>query len=136
MRMTILIVMLACLTQGCAASMAAQGQNGPDINVVKRQETRADMERMLGLPVETLQTSGDEIVELYTVEARTEPSAARAAGHATADLFTFGLWEFVGGPIEGYKGRRQRVVVTYNENDEVLAVMTQRNNSDAAVSFK
>lgn len=136
MRMTILIVMLACLTQGCAASMAAQGQNGPDIDVVKRQETRADMERMLGLPVETLQTSDDEIVELYIVEARTEPSAARAAGHATADLFTFGLWELVGGPIEGYKGRRQRVVVTYNENDEVLAVMTQRNNSDAAVSFK
>lgn len=128
MKTQILIVALAVLIQGCAASMAAQGQHGPDLNVVKKQETRADMERMLGLPVETLQRTNEEVVDLYLVQARTEPSAARAAGHATADLFTFGLWEFVGGPIEGYKGRRQRVVVTYNENDQVIAVATQRNN--------
>ena len=110
MKSIVLLVVIALL-QGCAANMAAQGQNGPDLNVVKRQQTRAEVERMLGLPVDTIRRNDGETVELYVVEARTEPSTTRAAGHAAADLFTFGLWEFVGGPIEASNGRRQRIVV-------------------------
>ncbi len=126
MRISMCVFLLSILLQGCAANMAASGQNGPDMNVVKRQQTRDDVERMLGLPKDTIQRSDGEIVELYIVEARTEPSKTRAVGHATADLFTFGLWEFVGGPIEAYNGRRQRVVVQYDEEDRVVSVMTDR----------
>ena len=126
MKRILLLVILAIGLHGCAANMAVQGQNGPDMNVVKRQETRDDVERMLGLPVETIRRSDGETVELYIVEARTQSSATRAAGHATADLFTFGLWELVGGPIEAYRGRKQRVVVQYDEDDRVASVMTDR----------
>jgi len=122
--------------QGCAANMAVQGQNGPDMNVVKRQETRDDVERMLGLPVEIIRRSDGELVELYIVEARTQPSATRAAGHATADLFTFGLWEFVGGPIEAYRGRKQRVAVQYDEDDRVVSVMTDRQLGNNGLAYQ
>lgn len=124
------------LLQGCAANMAAQGQNGPDMNVVKRQQNRDDVERMLGLPVETIRRADGEMVELYIVEARTEPDMTRAAGHAAADLFTFGLWEFVGGPVEAYQGRRQRVIVEYDENDRVMSVMTDRQIGNAGMAYQ
>ena len=136
MKRILLLVLLAAGLQGCAANMAAQGQNGPDLNVVKRQETRDDVERMLGLPVETIRRSDGEIVELYIVEARTQASATRAAGHATADLFTFGFWEFVGGPIEAYHGRKQRVVVQYDEDDRVVSVMTDRQLGNTGLAYQ
>lgn len=132
----IVLVVVFVLLQGCAANMAAQGQNGPDLNVVKRQQTRAEVERMLGLPVDTIRRSDGEIVEIYIVEARTEPSATRAVGHATADLFTFGLWEFVGGPIEAYNGRRERIVVKYDDDDRVTSIMTDRQLGNAGLAYQ
>ncbi len=136
MKTSIVLVLIMSLLQGCAASMAAQGQNGPDMNVVKRQQTRDDVERMLGLPVEAIRRTDGEMVELYIVEARTEPNATRAAGHATMDLFTFGLWELVGGPIEGYQGRRQRVTVQYDENNYVVSVMTDRQLGNTGLAYQ
>ena len=136
MKRILFLAIVAIGLQGCAANMAGQGQNGPDMNVVKRQETRDDVERMLGLPVEIIRRSDGEVVELYIVEARTQPSAARAAGHATADLFTFGLWEFVGGPIEAYHGRKQRVVVQYDEHDRVVSVMTDRQLGNNGLAYQ
>lgn len=123
---SILIITMIIFLQACSANMAMQGQNGPDMNVVKRQHTRVDVERMLGLPKETIQTANGEMVELYVVEARTEPSVVRATGHAAADLFTLGLWEAVGGPFEAYGGRKQRVFVQYGNDDNVASVMTDR----------
>lgn len=136
MKLSIVLILMISLLQGCAANMAAQGQNGPDMNVVKRQQNRDDVERMLGLPVETIRRADGEMVELYIVEARTEPDMTRAAGHAAADLFTFGLWEFVGGPVEAYQGRRQRVIVEYDENDRVMSVMTDRQIGNAGMAYQ
>ena len=123
---SILIITMIIFLQACSANMAMQGQNGPDMNIVKRQKTRGDVERMLGLPKETIQTVDGKMVELYVVEARTEPSVVRAAGHSAADLVTLGLWEAVGGPFEAYSGRKQRVFVQYDHGDNVTWVMTDR----------
>ncbi len=136
MKILACIVIAATLLQGCAANMAAQGQNGPDMVVVKRQQTRDDMERMLGSPAETVRRTDGVTVDLYIVEARTQPSAARATGHATASLFTFGLWELVGGPIEAYQGRRQRVVVEYDDQDRVVSVLTTRGELQGRMTGK
>jgi len=130
------IVLAALLLQGCAANMAAQGQNGPDMVVVKNKQSRDDIERMLGTPVETIRRTDGVLVGLYIVEARTEPSAARATGHAAASLFTFGLWDLVGGPIEAYQGRRQRVVVEYDGEDRVVSVLTTRNQVQELMTSK
>jgi len=59
------------------------------------------------------------------VEARTEPDLARAAGHGLMDLWTFGLWEFVGGPIEAHNGRRQSVTVDYSSEGKVKKVTSE-----------
>jgi len=120
----VMMVLVAVLTAGCAASMAYNGQSGPDMSVVNRQHTREDIERILGGPTKTISNSDGEVVEMYIVEARTKPSAIRAVGHGIMDLYTLGLWEFVGGPMEAYMGRRQRVTVRYNEEDRAMSILS------------
>jgi len=55
-------------------------------------------------------------------EAKIDPDYLRAAGHATAGLFTFGLWKIVGSPVEGYVGRKRRASVEYNKHDQIVNV--------------
>ena len=120
------MILIALVVSGCAANMAANGKNGPEMAVVKRQNMRADVERMLGTPVETVSNSNGELVQLYIAEAHTEPSAARAVGHAFMDVASLGFWEFVGGPMEAYIGRRQRVIVCYDEEDRVMLITDEK----------
>jgi hypothetical protein len=121
MRILIAFFVVAVLP-GCAANMAVNGNNGPDMAVVEQQHTRADVERLLGVPDETVSHRDGETVELYVVEAHTKPNGLRAAGHVTADVMTAGLWELAGGPIEAHKGRPQRVLVRYDEDDHVKSI--------------
>lgn len=123
---SLLVFMTTTFLCACSANMAMEGQNGPDMNILKRQQTRVDVERMLGLPKRTIQKTAGGVTELYIVEARTEPSLVRATGHAAADLLTLGLWEGIGGPLEAYGGRRQRVFVQYDNTGQVELVNTDR----------
>ena len=122
MKSLITVVIAAALLPGCAANMAATGSSGPKMSVVKQQHTRNDVERLLGVPEETISNDEGEIVELYVVEAHTEPNALRAAGHVIGDVMTAGLWELAGGPIEAHRGRPQRVLVKYDDGDQVKSI--------------
>lgn len=126
MKLLLLLIVIILALPGCAANMAAQGQNGPDMNIVQKQHTRADVERMLGSPVRTIRSENGQLVDLYRVEARTEPNLTRATGHAAVSLFSFGLWELVGGPIEAYQARRLDVLVQYDESDKVVSITSKR----------
>jgi hypothetical protein len=122
MRSLITIAIATVVLSGCAANMAATGNPGPKLSAVKQQHTRVEVEHLLGVPEETISRSNTEVVELYVVEAHTEPNALRAAGHVTADVLTSGLWEFAGVPIEARKGRPQRLIVRYDGKDQVKSI--------------
>ncbi len=107
---------------GCSANMAANGQNGPDLKLLTQEYSRKDVERLLGSPVSSYQLQDGQMIAQYNVEARTEPSISRAAGHGVMDLFTLGLWELVGGPMEMYRGRRQQVTVKFDQDQHVVDV--------------
>jgi hypothetical protein len=106
MRSLITIAVATAVLSGCAANMAATGNGGPKMSAVKQQHTREEVERVLGVPEETISRSDIEVVELYVVEAHTEPNALPAAGHVTADVLTAGLWEFAGVPFEALEVAR------------------------------
>ena len=57
----------------------------------------------LGQPYRTFGNENGR-VDTYAVERGNAPSVGRAAGHAVMDLLTFGLWEVIGTPIEGFAG--------------------------------
>ena len=49
--------------------------------------------------------------------------AGRAIFHGAADVFTLGLWEVLGTPIEGYAdGTEVKLEVYYDESDKVKSV--------------
>ena len=116
------------LMTGCAANMAATGQNGPDMDIVMQETTRLDVERHLGSPVDVRNMSNGHTVALYEAQANIDPNMARAVAHGTLDLFTFGLWEVVGGPGEAYMGRRVEVTVEYDEQGNLFSLDSQQKN--------
>ncbi|WP_143534896.1 hypothetical protein [Ruegeria meonggei] len=110
---------------GCAANMAATGRDGPDLSVVSQEATRFNVERQLGSPDELQQQANGDWVAVYDVEPRTKPNLARAAGHGTLDLFTFGLWEVVGGPLEVAHARRVLVTARYDQSGKLLQMTSK-----------
>ena len=122
MKKLILLMAAVAMFSGCAANMAMNGKNGPDMKVVKHQESRQEVERLLGSPVEVTELKNGHVICRYVYEAKIDPDYIRAAGHATADLFTFGLWELVGTPIEGYVARKRKASVEYDESGKIVKV--------------
>ncbi len=110
---------------GCAANMAATGSDGPDLSVVSQEATRFNVERQLGSPEDLQQQANGDWVAVYDVEPRTKPNLARAAGHGTLDLFTFGLWEVVGGPLEVAHARRVLVTARYDQSGKLLQMTSK-----------
>ncbi|WP_377191419.1 hypothetical protein [Ruegeria meonggei] len=110
---------------GCAANMAATGSDGPDLSVVSQKATRFNVERQLGAPEKLQQQANGDWVAVYDVEPRTKPNLARAAGHGTLDLFTFGLWEVVGGPLEVAHARRVLVTARYDQSGKLLQMTSK-----------
>ena len=122
-----MLVALICgiSLSGCAANMAATGSDGPDLSVVSQEATRFNVERQLGSPEELKQQANGDWVAVYDVEPRTKPNLARAAGHGTLDLFTFGLWEVVGGPLEVAHARRVLVTARYDQSGKLLQMTSK-----------
>lgn len=114
------VLITTSLLSGCSANMAMNGQNGPDIKVVKQQTTRQNIELMLGSPIETSSLKNGHVICWYQFEGDIDPDYLKAVGYAAADLFTFGLWEAIGSPIEGYKGRKRKAVVEYDLQNSVI----------------
>jgi hypothetical protein len=110
---------------GCAANMAANGQNGPELSLVSQEKSRQEVERHLGVPIKILKLNGGQYIATYDVHAKTEPSLARAAAHGALDVFTIGLWEVIGGPAEIYLGRRVLVSARYDKSNQLLTLQSR-----------
>ncbi|MEH6445206.1 MAG: hypothetical protein V7784_15030 [Oceanospirillaceae bacterium] len=110
---------------GCAANMAANGQNGPELSLISQEKSRREVERHLGLPINILNLKGGQYIATYDVHAKTEPSLARAMGHGALDVVTLGLWEVIGGPAEMYHGRRVIVSARYDKANQLLTLQSR-----------
>jgi hypothetical protein len=116
------VIAIVGLLSGCSVGMALSGKNTPDLGVVKQNATRGEVELQLGPPVQVTTLDSGHVVNMYEYEVGNDPSAGRAVGHAAMDVLTFGVWEIVGTPIEGFQGDKRQVQIEYDGSDHVVAV--------------
>lgn len=102
--------------------MAMSGKDNPNLGMVGIGATRGEIELTLGPPVSTVSIDEGRRIDVYEYEIGNEPSAGRAIGHGVMDLLTFGLWEIIGTPIEGFQGTKHRMQITYDNTDHVIAI--------------
>lgn len=124
MKKTILILLISVLATGCSVGMAMSGKEAPNLGMVQVGATRGELELTLGSPIDTVTLKNGNRMDVYEYEIGNAPSAGRAAGHAVMDLLTFGLWEIIGTPVEAIQGDKKILNITYDKNDQVLAINT------------
>ena len=107
---------------GCSVGMALSGKKEPDLGVIRIGSTRGEVELQLGSPIESVTRPDGLRSDVYEYEIGNEPSAGRAAGHAVMDIFTLGLWEVIGTPIEAVQGEEFRVTILYSPDDRVVSI--------------
>ena len=108
-------------TSGCAVVMATRQPNKKNLRVLDQGTLRTHVIAELGAPSWTGEKEGKK-VDVFTFRQgySTGAKAGRAFVHGAADVFTLGLWEVVGTPVESVaSGTDVKVEVTYDENDKV-----------------
>ena len=112
------------VNSGCSVVMATKQPHKKDLSVLDEGTPRNKVVAELGAPILTEEKDGNIVdtfafVQGYSRGTRT----GRAIFHGIADVFTLGLWEVVGTPIESIaSGTDMKVEVVYDENDLVMSV--------------
>lgn len=112
------------LLTACSIIKATEQPEKKDLSVLRPGMSRMAVVSELGLPVQQEWKNGCR-TELYRFRQGYSKAAkfGRAMFHGTADIFTFGLWEIAGGPIEQYFSEEDTAVLgTYNSSDRVEIV--------------
>ena len=111
--------------QGCSIVMAVRQPSKKDLNILNIGTPREEVLTSFGEPFTSDLEDGLK-TDLYQFKQgyKGTTKAGRALFHATADVFSFGLWEAVGTPTEKIlDGQRMTVKVVYDENNLVKNVV-------------
>jgi hypothetical protein len=128
------LALVAGSLAGSSVYMAANQPDKKDMGVLKAGTPRSAVLAEFGTPVETT-TRGGAKVDLFTFTQGYSglEKGGRAVLHGAADVFTLGLWEVVGTPIEGYaNGTKVSVEITYDREDRVVKVVPIRGQEAVA----
>ena len=115
--LTIFIVPIS----GCSVFMAAKQPAAKNIELFKIGTSREVLLAEFGQPLISEETDGKKVeiftfIQGYSKLAKT----GRVIFHSAADVFTLGLWEIVGTPMEIYfNGNEMAFHVSYDENDHL-----------------
>ena len=101
--------------------MDLDGQNDPDLTVVKQQAYRTDIEMQLGSPIKVDTAPNGQTTAVYQYEVGKEPSTGRAVAHGVMDVLTLGIWEVVGTPVEVFKGDTLTLIATYDKDGRLIS---------------
>jgi outer membrane protein assembly factor BamE (lipoprotein component of BamABCDE complex) len=114
---------------GCAVYMAANQPGEKNLALLSPGTPRNLVVSEFGTPVTSEMKDGARHdVMKFTQGYSTGARAARAIAHGAADVFTAGLWEAVGTPVEGtFNGDQMSAEVIYDASDKVAQVIPLSN---------
>ena len=115
------VVLMPLFATGCSVGMAMSGKEQKDTSVVFPGAPRDVVVAKLGPPETSTKDADGNIVDSWMIVKGNAPSGGRAAMHAGLDVFSLGLWEVIGTPIEmGAAGEeRTRYVITYDKDNKI-----------------
>jgi len=119
----IVILVFFTLLAGCSAYLAVNQPPKKDLSILKEGTSREYLLAVFGAPVfsEKRAERRFEIFAFYKGSALGW-NESRAVFHVAADVFSLGLWEIVGIPIELIiKGDMLAAKVIYDENDRIIS---------------
>ena len=120
-RLIKLLVLLSFLfLSSCSVFMAAK-KEGVSIDELNQCRTRSCILSKGAIPIDAKKNEYSEVIEeTYQVQKPTG-SAGRAAMHGVLDVFTLGLWEVAGTPIEGSAGKKEMypIKIYYEDGDKI-----------------
>lgn len=119
MKTSFIIVLVIILLSGCSVFMAAK-KEGISIDELSQCKTRSCVISKGAVPIKTEKTEEGATIEVYNVQAR-KGSTGRAVMHGVLDVFTLGIWEVAGTPMEGAMGEKKyySIKVTYDKDENV-----------------
>ena len=110
---------------GCSAYMAANQPGPKDLSLFTKGTPRSRLIAEYGAPINTETKNGArKDIFKFTQGYDAGVRAGRAILHGAADVFTLGLWEVAGTPIEGhFNGTQISAEVVYDAQDNVATVV-------------
>lgn len=113
--------LFSILLSSCSVYMAATQEDKKDMSVIQEGTPRSLVLGKLGQPVNTEKEKGvKKDFFSFTHGYSGGNKAMRAVGHGVLDIFTLGLWEIVGTPVEILAdGEKVNMEITYDEEDKV-----------------
>lgn len=114
-------VIVSTLTS-CSVAMAAR-KSGTDVSKIQQVQNRNQILATGAEVIESKKNRYGNLVETYKIQ-KEKGSTARAVMHGVLDVWTFGIWEAFGTPIEGSMLQKEYFVVkvTYDEDERVKKI--------------
>ena len=122
--LVLLFLLQLSVSSGCAAYKAAHQPGKKNMSLLSPDTPRALIIAELGQPVHTENKANQTVDTFAFKQGYSRPEKMfRTAGHIAGDVFTLGLWEIVGLPIEtAFAGEQIKVQVSYDANQNVNSV--------------
>ena len=120
------LALLSIFIAGCSVVMATQQPSRKDFSVLSKGVDRSRVVAELGSPLISDVKDGKRKDVFFVKQGySTGAKAGRAIFHGVADVFTLGLWEVVGTPVEAVaSGTDVKVAVIYDSRDKVESIET------------
>ena len=122
-RLVSVVALLATISSGCSVFMAMKGKQDPNMAAIHIGQDRSLVILNLGQPSKTVMMENLK-ADVFRLERGNAPSGGRALAHGALDLFTLGLWEVAGTPIEAMQGEKFVLTIEYDEKDKVRKVIS------------
>ncbi len=135
---SLLLLSFSVLTN-CSVYMAAKQPKEKNIDVLSIGTPRSLVLAELGQPVTSEIRDGNKVdIFAFTQGYSAGNRTGRAVWHGVADVFTLGLWEVVGTPVEAaFDGTKVSYEVTYKDDKVAKVVpLTEKSREEAPAQIQ
>jgi len=114
------------LFTGCSVQKASSIKKGHEPQTLSQGQERAVVLGQLGEP-QASQVTGDGVIDTYRMNRNSRGWGYFRSGlYGIMNVGSFGLWEILGTPLEGWIQSEQVVTIHYDSNDVIQKITYTR----------